>query len=219
VHAGERGRAFPGEPRQHGPGAPGVGIVIERLAEPLAGLQDVRTAERRVVGAALGEEIAAEKRARLALHQEAAFPGMREVRRLDPAQGMATERDELAVGERARAPVGKIIHGNHGGDAAAERRGVGRHRQELVERAALVRLEMRERDPAHPLDRHHALNSRPHLWEAATQPRMEEQRLVVDDQVLAEAEPAGSHARRQRRGDAVDPIGDLVDARVGLRGS
>ena len=138
------------------------------------------------------------------------------MRRLEPTHGVATEGDELTVIHRARAPVREIVHRDHGGNLAAERLGVRRDRQELVQCAALVGLEMRERDPAQALDRHYARDRIAHRRKYASKPRVKQEGLVIDDQVLVEAEPAGHRARRHRCGNTIEPIGDLVDAGVRL---
>jgi hypothetical protein len=46
---------------------------------------------------------------------------------------------------------------------------------------------------------------------------VQQQRLVVDDQVLVEAETAGSIRDIDRRIDTVGAVGDLVDVGAGLR--
>ncbi len=46
---------------------------------------------------------------------------------------------------------------------------------------------------------------------------MEQQRRVVDDQVLVEIELIGDAGNGDRRVDAVDAIGDLVNVGAGLR--
>src|SRR3546814_10090329 len=59
-----------------------------------------------------------------------------------------------------------------------------------------------------------ANDRRLHEREGAPRAGVEQQRLVVEDQVLVEAEAAGHGARRHRYADAVDAVGDFVDAGV-----
>ena len=69
-----------------------------------------------------------------------------------PQRTVAAEDQPLAVGERARLAVGHVVHGDRGRDAAAQRRCLRGHGQELVERPSLVRLEVREPHVAQALD-------------------------------------------------------------------
>src|SRR5262245_42280765 len=105
-----------------------------------------------MVRATLGEQITAKQRVRLALEQNTALPGVRHVRRIEPLNFAAAQRDDLVVLHRTRLPVGDVIGGDECGDLAAWRHGNGGHTKELIERTALVRLEMREADIAKPLD-------------------------------------------------------------------
>jgi hypothetical protein len=63
------------------------------------------------------------------------------------------ELEHLAVGQGARRALGDVVHRHHGGDAAAHRLGLRRGGEEIVERAALVGLEVREGDVAQALER------------------------------------------------------------------
>jgi hypothetical protein len=65
---------------------------------------------------------------------------------------------------------------------------VRRRREKLVERAALVGLEVRESDVPELLDRHHGADRLAHEREEAAEPGVEHHRRLVDDQVLIEVE-------------------------------
>jgi hypothetical protein len=121
----------------------------------------------------------------------------------------------LAVAERARCAVGIVGDRDLGGDAAADRLGIGCGGKEVVERAALVGLEMREGEPAQASDREDAPDRLRRDLEGLAVAGVEEQRFVAGDQVLVVAEAAGEIARRHRRADAVDAVGDFIDAGVG----
>ncbi len=140
---------------------------------------------------------------------------MGNVRRVEPLDRVAAEHELLAVGERARRPVGDIGDGDHRRDPAAQRHRFGRRRQQLVERAALVGLEVRERDVAQSLDRHDRGDRFAHQREHPARTGVEEERLVVDQQVLVEAE-ALAVGEVDRGVDAVDAVADLVDVGAGL---
>ena len=82
---------------------------------------------------------------------------------------------------------------------------------------ALVRLEVRISNIAQALHRNHLrdgfLNQRKHPAEAG----VEQQRLIVNDQVLPEAEAAGDEVPLRRGADAVDAACDFVDSGSGFR--
>lgn len=86
-----------------------VGVEVEAFTQQLARAENVALGQRRVIGPALREEIAAEERPRRLLQQQAGFPAMREVRGGDPADGAAPERDGLTVLQRTRRPVGDVV--------------------------------------------------------------------------------------------------------------
>ena len=99
VHAGEGRGSERGQTLQHTARVGRVGPVVQAAAQGLAGAEDVRFREGRVLGAALGEQIAAEERARVLLEEEAALPAVRDVGRVEPAQRMPAEMEGLAVDE------------------------------------------------------------------------------------------------------------------------
>src|SRR5262245_46685049 len=84
VHAGERRRPERGQPLQVLAAVARVRVVVERLPERLARPEDVRLGQRGPPVAALGEEVAAEQRAGVALPEEAALPGVGHVRGVEP---------------------------------------------------------------------------------------------------------------------------------------
>jgi hypothetical protein len=87
----------------------------------------------------------------------------------------------------------------------------GRGGEELVHRAALVGLDVRERDPAQLLDRQHLGNRLAHARKQSPHAGVVKQRLVRVHEELVEREAGRADLRDVRR-DAVDPRGDLVDA-------
>ena len=77
-------------------------------------------------------------------------------------------------------------------DLAAHRLRLRRDGQEFVHRAAFVGLEMREGEVAQAAHRQHGFDRGARRFEDAAQAGVEEQRLVVDDQILVEREAAGN---------------------------
>lgn len=120
---------------------------------------------------------------------------MRHVRRIEPLDGVPAQRERVAVGERPWRAVGDVVGGHHGGDLPAHRNRLRRDRQPLVHRAAFIRLEMRVRDVAQPLDGQHALDRLAREGEQPARSRVEQERRVVDDQVLVEVELARASGR------------------------
>jgi hypothetical protein len=81
---------------------------------------------------------------------------MRQMRGIEPLHLATAERKHLAIGQRARPAIGDVVDRHHRGDLATERHRHRRRRQKLVESAAFVGLDMRQRDIAQPLDRNGA---------------------------------------------------------------
>jgi hypothetical protein len=67
---------------------------------------------------------------------------------------------------------------------------------------------MRERDMPQAFHRHHCLDRLPHEREGPAQACIEKERLLVQDQILVEAEPTGYDT--DRGADPVDPLGDIL---------
>ena len=127
------------------------------------------------------------------------------------------ERENLPVGERACRPVPKVVGRHHRGNLPAHRFRTWRHREPLVQRAALVGFEVRESHVAQSLDRHDTPHRLPHQRKQPPRAGMEQQRRVVNDQILVEIELIGAARNGDRRVDAVDAIGDLMNVGAGLR--
>src|SRR5262249_51392747 len=109
VHTRERRRLETRQPLEMPAAVARVRVVVERPAEGLARPEDVGLGQRWQPVAALGEEIAAEQRARRALPEKSALPGVRDVRRVEPRHAMPPERERLAVAERARRAIGRSV--------------------------------------------------------------------------------------------------------------
>jgi len=67
---------------------------------------------------------------------------------------MLSNRELLLIGKRPRGTIGQIADRHHRRDLAAERHSLRCGSEKLVERAALVRLDMRERDIPERSHRH-----------------------------------------------------------------
>src|SRR5215813_109122 len=107
---------------------------------------------------------------------------MRDVRRVYETDALtAAEIDDFAVRQYARGTIREIVEGYHAAGSTVRGRRLWRDREPFVHRAALVGLEMPERDPTQAIGRHNAAQciaiDRKHFSEAA----MEHQRLVADN--------------------------------------
>ena len=115
----------------------------------------------------------------------------------------------LALRERAGRPVAQVVQRHVAAERAVGHLAAGRRREPHVHRAALVGLDVAERDPAQRLDRqdrgHRLGDEREHPADAG----VEEQRLVGGDEELVEGEAVGAHLG-DPGGDPVDAVGDLV---------
>ena len=74
-----------------------VRVVVHLAAEFLARSEDVRLGDGNFARAALGEEIATEQRAGQQFHDQSALPGVRQMRRVVPADFMLAELQDLTV--------------------------------------------------------------------------------------------------------------------------
>ena len=83
-------------------GSLGVREVIDRPPKLLAGPDDIVFGDRRVLRAALGEQVAAKQRFGGVIEQDAAVPSVRDVRRIDPLELVLAGRKLLAIGSRGR---------------------------------------------------------------------------------------------------------------------
>ena len=92
VHARECDRRGRRESLDHLPGILRVRKVVHLPAESLARLEDIRLRDCRVVSTALRKQIAAEKRPCTLLHEVAALPRVRQVRRVEPSYQVFSER-------------------------------------------------------------------------------------------------------------------------------
>src|SRR5262249_58649597 len=96
---------------------------------------------------------------------------------------------------------------------AVVRGGGGRGKEPLAERAALVRLDVAEGDPAQPPRIHHARHRLGDGGKERALPAMEEERLRGIHEELVEGKAARAD-RGQEGGKAINARGDLVDFRL-----
>ena len=105
------------------------------------------------------------------------------------------------------------MHAEPAVDDLRARRGV----EEQVHRAALVGLDVGERDPAQILYRNDAVDRVGHEREQLAHPGVEQERLVAADQELVEREARGRGDFVDLGRQAEDVGGDLVDLGFHLR--
>jgi hypothetical protein len=128
----------------------------------------------------------------------------------DPAGDRgAAEVEDLAVGHRVRWPQALVVEGQQAAERPVRDLRVRGGAEELVHRAAFVCLQVSERDPAQPRQRHHPLDRLAYGGEQGPHPGVVQQRLVGVDEELVEGEPARCDLR-DAGGDPVDAVADLV---------
>ena len=80
------------------------------------------------------------------------------VRCVDETDALAAaDVDDFAVGQYARGTIREIIERHHAAGLTVGGRRLRRDREPFVHRAALVGLEMPERDPTQAIGRHNAI--------------------------------------------------------------
>jgi hypothetical protein len=87
-----------------------------------------------------------------------------------------------------------------------------RHAEPLVHRAAFVGLDVTEADPAQLFDRDEPADRFGQGREHATQPAMEQHRLVGADEEMIEGEAGRRGDVGDVHGQPIDAGGDLVDS-------
>jgi hypothetical protein len=212
VHHGQRPRAELREPANGGAGGGRDTGVAEVLLRSHRGAEDVTLGERGRI-AHVGEEIAGEERAGGLLVEQTGVPAMGHVRRVEAPHPAAPEVEDLAIRQRARRSRRLVVQPDGAADRAVGHGGVRRGVEPFAERAALVGLDVTEGDPAQAADVHHAGHRLGDGREQRPLAAVEEQGIVRIDQELVEREPAGADRRHKGR-EPVDPLGDLVDARL-----
>ena len=212
---GRAARSRRASPAAAGRAAPGPGTAPPRASPaPAPSTSAGRSAAGRSAPPAV-KQVAAEQRPGRGLEQQPALPVVRQVgvssQRTPPAQ-----RQLLAVGQRARRPIGQVVHRDHRRGRAAHRLGAGRDREPVVQRAALVGLHVREGR------RSGACAASPRTWATASRTSGNIRRSPVWKRSGASStirnwlkvKPPGMTV--DGGADAVDAVGDLVDARAGF---
>ena len=163
--------------------------------------------DRRGHVAHLVQQVGAEEHAGRLVVEVAGVPAVRQVRGGQEAQGVRAGREGLAVGELPHLAERVVADAHEGAVGAARGLRVPCLLQPVVERPALVRLEVAEGDPAQRLGVHDLPDGVAHPLEHAPRAGVVEQRLLVADQELAELQIGLLDVRA----DAEDVRRDLAD--------
>ena len=145
----------------------------------------------------MGEQVAAQQCLRLFLEHQPGIPAMGHMRGVEIADLAPAQIDGLAIGQRARRPVGHVVERHHGADGAMGDFGLGGGGQPQIHGAGLVGFQMAEADPAQALDRHDLGHGLGDQRKHRARPAMEEQRHLGIDQELVEGEAGGRRHLRQ----------------------
>lgn len=158
----------------------------------------------------MGEEVAAEQGAGCLVVEVAGFPAVRQVRGVDPPESVSADVEHVTVGEWSRFSVSDVADGDHAAGGAGHGGGVGGGGEPLVERAALVGLDVTEADPSQSCEWGHGRHSIGDRGEEGAEPGVEQQWFLAEDEVLVEAEVDLVEVGRE----LVDAVGDLGGAYI-----
>src|SRR5580692_1914915 len=112
MHRGQRLRPQFFQPAYSLRGDDRKGCKVKELLSSECGAHDVAVSERRSV-AGVREKISTEKRLGCFLEEHARLPVVRDVRRIDVANALTAEIDDLPVGELARRSITKVVKRDH----------------------------------------------------------------------------------------------------------
>jgi hypothetical protein len=149
----------------------------------------VPVGKRRTI-AGMGEQIAAEERLGRFFEQKPCLPIMRNVRSIDVPNALATEIDDLAIGQLAGRSITQIIERNQATKRTVRDLGSRRGSEKFVHRPALVRLHVPKRNPPDSRERNDARYCFGYEWKHSPWTRVKEQRLLGVNKELIEREPA-----------------------------
>ena len=170
-------------------------IVEQRPPRPR---NDVRRGDGLDV-TAVREQVGAQQDVACLFEEHPRLPAVRHLRRLLEAPAERASRQHLVVQQRPRRAVREVIDAHRFTDEAAQRLGVRRSRQPLVERTALVGLEVAEADPAQARRIDQRSDRLTHHRKETPHPRVKQQRLVVASQELAELQIRFGNERRNTK--------------------
>src|ERR1051325_1887766 len=132
MHTGQDGGLGRRQPLDHPRRVLRMRVVVQLVPKSLARFEDVGLRNRRMVSARLGEQITAQQRARSLFDQEPAFPSVREMRHIEPANPMTTKGNDFGVADGPWFAVGYVRDRNHRSYMPAKGKRLGCYGEELV---------------------------------------------------------------------------------------
>ncbi len=141
--------------------------------------------------ASVGKEIAAKKGLGGLLKKNPRFPVVRNVWRIDMPNLLATEINNLAVGQLARWSIAQVVERDHTADGTMCDFRVWRGSEEFVHGAAFVGFHVSKHDPTESRERNDAGNRLRDQRKHASRASVKEKRIVSIDKKLIEREAAG----------------------------
>jgi hypothetical protein len=155
----------------------------------------------------LVKQVRAEQHAIALLEEHARIPPVRQVGRRHPPEPMTAGLDHLARCQAARRAVAEVFEIHRGAQLAAGRLCIRRNREPLVERSALVHLEVAPADPPQRRGIDHASHRVPHFRKHLPHARVKQERFRVADEEVVELQVE----LRNVDGNAKQVLGDFVD--------
>ena len=135
----------------------------------------------------MGKEIPTKKGLGRLFKNDPSFPVVRNVWRIDVLNLLATEINNLAVGQLARWSIAQVIERDHTADGAVCDFGVWRGSEKFVHRTAFVGFHVSKGNPAELLERNNAGNRLRHEREHAPRASVKEEWIVSIDEKLVES--------------------------------
>src|SRR5580704_5837484 len=162
---------------------------MKHLLRSDRGPNNIIVSKRRSV-AGVSKEVTTKKGLGRLLKNDPRFPVVRNVWRIDVPNLLATEINDLAVGQLARRSIAQVVERNHTADGTVCDFGAWRGSEEFVHRTAFVGFHVSKGDPAESLKRNDTGNRLRHEGEHASRASVKEERIVSIDEKLIEREAA-----------------------------
>jgi len=162
---------------------------MKHLLRSERGPDNIIVGKRRPL-AGVGKEITTEKGLGGLLENNPRFPVVRNVWRIDVSNLLATEINDLTVGQFARRSFAQVVELDHTANSTVRDFGAWRGSEEFVHRTAFVGFHVSKGDPAEPLKWNDAGNRLRDEREHASRASVKEERIVSVDEKLIEREAA-----------------------------
>ena len=171
---------------------------MKHLLSSQCGPDNIIVSKRRSV-AGVSKEVTTKKGLGCLLKNDPCFPIVRNVRRIDVPNLLATEINDLAVGQPARRSIAQVVERYHTARGTVCDFGAWRRGEKFVHRTAFVGFHVPKCDPSESLERNDTGDRLRHEREHAPRAGVEEKWVFGIDEKLIEREAARCRLRDARR--------------------